>query len=608
MKKYISTFALSIFLCSQSFAGFDEIEKDIQNEPARAVLTCQKLSDLNKNLSKTDSDPVYLNMSRCYKQIASYLIKLTLDNFSALGNLSSTIEELQSFEAYLRMIEKPIPSLSQPNLGQQPAFQLAAVPAPKAQAGAAAIVLPPMKLDQPLGSLQSKEAFLVGSESLGAADLPKYPAAAPSSMGFAGSAFSSFSQGSSGKSFGRSAAASLKTIAWENLSEGQKQVSDLMWKTISTFSQKFEGTRRATIMTPSLLFNPTEFLTWIEGTKEELKLLGSTDPTTIEIGKANYDKLEKYKESIYGIFNSREIKVLEDMHTQIRRIPPEQEDPQLVTASLYQRIGYETQRSSNRLFESLKQIFFRGSQAGMWDFRESMFPGLMRPIDDAQKATAASDKLGETGQEAASALETEKAAPAAAAQALPKVKISDTLDADVKGAIGTLNETIQSNLKKAWGNEAIMKLGSNEVARPLLQTIEANLDVLRRHFNLPKTKPMTVDEFSEWHKDLVKKFSKILPFGLRVLNIKGNFKNLSDHFSDPYQYVDNRVPHLEYLKAFTFSKTVYEVFGKDTDMSGLVLGALSAFEEQGMNCGAGAFGRSILLYNSIFQFMMDLEK
>lgn len=209
---------------------------------------------------------------------------------------------------------------------------------------------------------------------------------------------------------------------------------------------------------------------------------------------------------------------------------------------------------------------------------------------------------------------TEAKKPAAPPAERPPVKlISDDLDAGTKSVISDFIANIDRQVAIRAANqhqrdESIMNIGSGEIARDLFRQIDRVFPTLNKFFELPRVPQMTVDDLVQFHGAIVRRFPDVALKDLTSERIQASFRNLTQHFSDPFEHVDGRIPHVQYLNALAQFKVILEKYGAHPHMPVLIAEVSTGLFQQDLNCGAGAFGRSILVQNAIMQFLMKLEK
>ncbi len=380
-------------------------------------------------------------------------------------------------------------------------------------------------------------------------------------------------------------------IQWISLSEAQKQVAFFIGGTLTALRQKLSSAdRRNDPIEPDHVLDPNELRSFLDQKDRELEGVLTAAPSTRESVLSNYSKnITALKESL-GEFS----KILGPLQTKVQRLKRllqtagcgEDISQNQEYKDLVQNLQDPLRRAHVQLSQKISELF----PADIWELRATIFPGLQRPGDETVRP---------------------KAVPQAVAVKIEK--ISDSLDKGVREIVTKLNGDIQVQIEKGgrqrgYQDESIMNLGSGGVACMMFDQIDQSIGDIQRHFGLLPMPLMTVKDLVQWKTELTEQFPGVEVKGLTAAKIRATFKNLTDHFSQPYPYVDRRVPPAEYLKALTFFKTVLERFKGHEDIAVLVSTVLTGLDQQGLNCGAGAFGRSILLYNATLQFLMNLEK
>lgn len=293
-------------------------------------------------------------------------------------------------------------------------------------------------------------------------------------------------------------------------------------------------------------------------------------------------------------------RILENVQRILQTIPPQCGDEYALHLDEARKL--EPLRAAyENLLQELQRIFPTDNKGiiDVYQVRAQCFPDLGRP----QGAAAAGAAAGGGG--------------GGAAAVARKPLVWDGFPQQITAAAQTFQISLDGGLKDAaqrhGAHESIMGIGSGAVARGLFRQIEPIFPELADRFSLPPLALMNnVTDFLGFIRELqAHPLGGQIPFPSEH-QIHDTFTHQTTTFSDPYAHVDNKIPYKEYLKAWSFLRSLFHK-AKDVpqwcdELRFTLNGATQALIDQGTHCGAGMFGRTLLLYTSMVSFMKGAQR
>ncbi len=196
---------------------------------------------------------------------------------------------------------------------------------------------------------------------------------------------------------------------------------------------------------------------------------------------------------------------------------------------------------------------------------------------------------------------------AAAAAAAARTHVAqDLLSREIVRLYEQLNEKVSSSVRNARGNEGIMEVAKAETAPDLLVKIGQILPSLLTHHQIRTSALLNSDGVFNLYESMLKSFPMIRNDTFTKDKIGHIFRNLTQNYDESFRLAHpiRRAVSIEYLTALGLLRDVFTKFNTQPGMDALAAQAFSDLELQSANCGGGALGRSLILYNAIFEFLM----
>ena len=182
----------------------------------------------------------------------------------------------------------------------------------------------------------------------------------------------------------------------------------------------------------------------------------------------------------------------------------------------------------------------------------------------------------------------------------------DLLSREIVRLYEQLNEKVSSSVRNARGNEGIMEVAKAETAPDLLVKIGQILPSLLTHHQIRTSALLNSDGVFNLYESMLKSFPMIRNDTFTKDKIGHIFRNLTQNYDESFRLAHpiRRAVSIEYLTALGLLRDVFTKFNTQPGMDALAAQAFSDLELQSANCGGGALGRSLILYNAIFEFLM----